>query len=40
MWSDESHNWSIAINGYKLLRRDRQGRRYGSRAALCVKKMD
>lgn len=26
-WWDESHDWSAGINGSKLLRRDRQGRR-------------
>ncbi|KAK4816205.1 hypothetical protein QYF61_012670 [Mycteria americana] len=26
-WCDESHDWSAAINGYNLFRRDRQGRR-------------
>lgn len=24
-WWDESHNWSAALNGYKLLKRDRHG---------------
>lgn len=23
MWWDDSHDWSIAINGHKLFRRDR-----------------
>ncbi|GAB0179484.1 hypothetical protein GRJ2_000413700 [Grus japonensis] len=27
VWSDKLHDWSTAINGYKLFRRDRQGRR-------------
>ncbi|PKU45732.1 mitochondrial fission process protein 1 [Limosa lapponica baueri] len=29
MWWDDLHNWSAAINGYQLFRRDRQGRRAG-----------
>ena len=28
-WWDASHDWSAAIDGYKLFRRDRQGRRGG-----------
>lgn len=32
---DYWHTWSIAMKGYKLLRRDRQGKR-GSGVALCV----
>ena len=28
-WCDDSHNWSTAMDGYKLFRRDRQGRRGG-----------
>ena len=28
-WWDDSHNWSAAMDGYKLFRRDRQGRRGG-----------
>ncbi|GAB0175367.1 hypothetical protein GRJ2_000001900 [Grus japonensis] len=35
-WWDDSHNWSAAVNGYKLFRRERQGRR-GSDVALYVK---
>jgi len=35
MWWDILHNWSAAMDGYKLFRRDRQGRR-GSGAALYV----
>ncbi|PKU45862.1 rna-directed dna polymerase from mobile element jockey-like [Limosa lapponica baueri] len=35
-WWDKSHNWSVAIKGYKLFRRDRQGRRGGG-VALYVK---
>ncbi|PKU32378.1 mitochondrial fission process protein 1 [Limosa lapponica baueri] len=29
MWWDDSHDWSAALDGYKLFRRDRQGRRRG-----------
>lgn len=36
-WWDEMHNWSIAIDGHKLFRRDRQRRR-GEGVALYVKK--
>ncbi|RMC06735.1 hypothetical protein DUI87_16181 [Hirundo rustica rustica] len=28
-WWDESHSWSTALDGYKLFRRDRKGRRGG-----------
>ncbi|KAK4806242.1 LOW QUALITY PROTEIN: hypothetical protein QYF61_013386 [Mycteria americana] len=28
-WWDDSHNWSAAMDGYKLFRTDRQGRRGG-----------
>ena len=28
-WWDESHDWSVAIDGYRLFRRDRQGRSGG-----------
>ena len=28
-WWDGSHDWSAAVDGYKLFRRDRQGRRGG-----------
>ncbi|PKU28413.1 mitochondrial fission process protein 1 [Limosa lapponica baueri] len=35
-WWDESYDWSVAIEGYKLFRRDRQGRR-GRSVALYVK---
>jgi len=28
-WWDESHDWSVAINGYRLFRRDRRGKRGG-----------
>ncbi|GAB0203330.1 hypothetical protein GRJ2_002798600 [Grus japonensis] len=33
---DDSHNWSAAMDGYKLFRRDRQGRR-GDGVALYVR---
>ncbi|RMC08902.1 hypothetical protein DUI87_13896 [Hirundo rustica rustica] len=29
MWWDDSHSWSTALDGYKLFRRDRKGRRGG-----------
>ncbi|RMC06974.1 hypothetical protein DUI87_16426 [Hirundo rustica rustica] len=35
-WWDNSHGWSTALNGYKLCRRDRQGRRGGG-VALYIK---
>ena len=35
-WWDLSHDWSAAMDGYKLLRKDRQGRRGGG-VALYVK---
>jgi len=31
-WWDCSHDWSAAMDGYKLFRRDRQGRRGGGMA--------
>jgi len=27
MWCDDSHNWNVGIDAYKLLRKDKQGRR-------------
>jgi len=36
-WWDESHDWTAAIDGYRLFRRDRQGTR-GEGIALCIKK--
>ena len=36
-WWDESHDWSVAINGYRLFRRDRQGKRGGG-IALYIEK--
>ncbi|GAB0202541.1 hypothetical protein GRJ2_002719700 [Grus japonensis] len=35
-WWDDSHDWSAAMDGYKLFRRDRHGRR-GSGVALYVR---
>ena len=35
-WWDDLHDWSAARDGYKLFRRDRQGRR-GSGVALYVR---
>ena len=26
-WWDHSHNWTAAMDGYKLFRRDKQGKR-------------
>jgi len=31
-WWDDSHDWSAAMDGYKLFRRDRQGKRGGGMA--------
>ena len=31
-WWDNSHNWSAAMDGYKLFRRGRKGRRCGDMA--------
>ncbi|RMB97132.1 hypothetical protein DUI87_26416 [Hirundo rustica rustica] len=39
-WWDESHSWSTALNGYKLFRRDRQGRRGGGMALYIKKAFD
>lgn len=36
-WWDESHDWSVAFDGYRLVRRDRQGRR-DREVALYIKK--
>jgi len=33
-WWDRSHDWSAAVDGYKIFSKDRQGRRGGS-VALC-----
>ncbi|XP_068520926.1 uncharacterized protein [Anas acuta] len=37
IWWDKSHNWNTGMEGYKLYRRDRQGRKGGG-VALYVKK--
>ena len=37
IWWDESHDWSVAINGYRQFRRDRWEKRDGS-VALYIKK--
>ena len=34
-WWDCYHSWSVAVDGYKIFRRDMQGRRGGG-VALCV----
>jgi len=36
-WWDKSHDWIVAIDGYRLFRRDRQGKRGGG-VALYIKK--
>jgi len=36
-WWDKSHGWSVATNGYRLFRRDMQGKRGGG-VALYIKK--
>ena len=36
-WWDESHDWNVALDGYRLFRRDRRGRRGGG-VALYIKK--
>jgi len=36
-WWDESHDWSVAVDSYRLFRRDRQGKRGGG-VALYLKK--
>jgi len=35
-WWDDSHNWSTEMDGYKLFRRDRRGKRGGG-LVLCVR---
>ncbi|KAK4819205.1 hypothetical protein QYF61_026821 [Mycteria americana] len=39
-WWDESHDWSVAINGYRLCTRDRRGRRGGGVALYVKKRID
>ena len=36
-WWDEYHDWNVALDSYRLFRRDRQGRRGGG-IALYIKK--
>ena len=36
-WWDDSHDWNVAINSYKLFRKDRQRRRGGG-ITLYIKK--
>ena len=36
-WCNESQDWSVAVDGCRMFRRDRQGRRGGG-VALCIKK--
>ncbi|RMC21909.1 hypothetical protein DUI87_02780 [Hirundo rustica rustica] len=40
MWWDDSHSWSVALDGYKLLRRDRKGRRCGGVALYIREALD
>ncbi|KAJ7424125.1 nipped-b-like protein [Pitangus sulphuratus] len=37
IWWDESHDWSVTIDGYRLFRRDRGGKR-GGEVALYIKR--
>ncbi|KAK4830743.1 hypothetical protein QYF61_013193 [Mycteria americana] len=39
-WWGDSHNWSAAMDGYKLFRRDRQGRRGGGVALYVRESLD
>ncbi|KAK4823680.1 hypothetical protein QYF61_005651 [Mycteria americana] len=39
-WWDNSHNWSVAMDGYKLFRRDRRGRRGGGVALYIRESLD
>ncbi|KAJ7411268.1 adaptin ear-binding coat-associated protein 1 [Pitangus sulphuratus] len=39
-WWDDSHDWSAAMDGYKLFRRDRQGRRGGGVALYVRETLD
>ncbi|KAK4815716.1 hypothetical protein QYF61_006754 [Mycteria americana] len=39
-WWDDSHNWSAAMDGYKLFRRDRRGRRGGGVALYVTECLD
>jgi len=35
-WWDESRDWSVAIDGYRLFRRDRRGKRGGGIALMLM----
>jgi len=37
IWWDDSHDWNVAIDGYKLFRRERRGRSEGN-ITLYIKK--
>lgn len=37
IWWEDSHDWNTTIEGYKLFRRDRQGRR-GRKVTIFVRK--
>jgi len=39
-WWDDSHNWSAAMDSYKLVRRDREGRRCGGVALYVRERFD
>lgn len=39
-WWDDSHDWSVPTGGYKLIRRDRQGRRGGGIACYIKKRVE
>ena len=39
-WWEDSHNWNTTIEGYKLFRRDRQGRRCRTDALYVEEQID
>jgi len=39
-WWDESHDWNVTLDGYRLFRRDRRGRRGGGVALFLEWGMD
>ncbi|KAJ7425696.1 mitochondrial fission process protein 1 [Pitangus sulphuratus] len=39
-WWDDSHDWSAAMDGYELFRKDRQGRRGGGVALYVRESLD
>lgn len=39
-WWDESHDWHTVIEGYRLFRKDRKGRRRGGVALYVRKRID